>query len=182
MPEPFGTPREERIRNSRQVGAERAPEVIARRAREQAEASERLRTLGPEDLRAKAEALKAMDGVESIGPIKDEAEWERARRACRAHVIAAGAKGERVYYDELRVLTFDVTQMTLGHSMFGRMCAELNDPVDDGCVISALVVTQETGEPGPGFLEFAREQGYDLPLATLQRMAVEACQSGSIVG
>lgn len=62
--------------------------------------------------------------------------------------------------------------MTLGHSMFARMCEEINEDSDE-CLLSSWVVTQETGRPGSGFFDFARSKGYDLPLETLQRQVKE---------
>lgn len=41
-------------------------------------------------------------------------------------------------------------------------------------MLSAIVVTGDTGRPGEGFEGFAADHGFTAPLATLQRQVFEA--------
>lgn len=170
MPEPpsdKAMTREERIKWARAQAAENRDEILDRHEKQKADAAGRVQMLRDGEIRDRARLLDSDRTIPSIGPIKDEVPWANARRACRDYVIDSVRRDRRVNYDELRVLTYEVTGMTLGHSMFARMCMEINDATDD-CLLSSWVVTQETGRPGSGFFDFARSKGYDLPLETIQ--------------
>lgn len=160
--------REERIAYGKRVAAENRDEIQARTEKSKAEAVGRVRELAGDELRKRADELKSVEGVEFIGPEKSKREWIEARAACRQYVIDAVREDRLVFYDELRVLTYEVTGMTLGHSMFPRMCEEINDKKADGCLLSSFVVRKDDGQPGEGFYTFARSQGFDAPLETLQ--------------
>ena len=43
----------------------------------------------------------------------------------------------------------------------------------DGVLLSSIIVHQDDGKPGDGFLPYARELGFDAPVATLQRRVFE---------
>ena len=166
------TPREERIAKAKKVAAERGPELRDRHEAERASAAGRVSRLRKSELRDRVRMLEGDRQGQFIGPVQNPVSWENARRACRDYVIDAVRRGDRVVYDELRILTYEVTGLLLGHAMFARMCEEINEDSDQ-CLLSSWVVTQETRTPGAGFFAYARSQGYDLPLETLQRQARE---------
>jgi hypothetical protein len=62
--------------------------------------------------------------------------------------------------------------MKVGHNQFAELAMSINDKAD-GCLLSSIIVKADTGEPGEGFLPFARRSGFDAPVATLQRQAFD---------
>jgi hypothetical protein len=65
--------------------------------------------------------------------------------------------------------------MKVGHNSFGRLAMDTNRKADD-CLLSSIIVQASTGQPGTGFLPYARSQGFDAPLDTLQRQAFDTAR------
>ena len=166
------TPREERIAKAKKVAAERGPELRDRHEAEQASAAGRVSRLRQSELRDRVRMLEGDLQTQYIGPKETPVEWAKALRACRDYVIDAVRRGQLVTYNELRLLTYEVTGLLLGFSLYAQMCEQINKDSDE-CLLSSWVVTQETKRPGEGFFEFARSRGFDLPLETLQRQVRE---------
>jgi len=113
----------------------------------------------------------------SLGPEATPVEWDKAVEAARTVAIAAARRGEKITYGELRVAAYEVTGMKVGHSMFGRLCMETNR-ASDQCLLSSIIVKVDTGEPGKGFLPYARSQGFDGPVETMQRATFQHFAAG----
>ena len=62
--------------------------------------------------------------------------------------------------------------MKVGHNSYAELAMSINDKAD-GCLLSSIIVTADTGEPGAGFLPFARRSGFDVPVETLQRQVFD---------
>ncbi len=66
--------------------------------------------------------------------------------------------------------------MKVGHNQFAGLATSVKRP-GDGFLLSSIIVTVDTGKPGTGFLPFARRQGFDQSVATMQRHVFEHCGS-----
>jgi hypothetical protein len=60
----------------------------------------------------------------------------------------------------------------VGHNQFGELAMSVNRP-GDNCLLSAIIVGADTGEPGKGILPFARDEGFDQSLPTPQRLVFD---------
>jgi hypothetical protein len=67
-----------------------------------------------------------------------------------------------------------VTELKIGHSMYGRFCMELNQHDDHGCLLSSIIVHTGTDDPGPGLIPYAQSLGIDKPVRTMQSEVFEA--------
>jgi hypothetical protein len=56
--------------------------------------------------------------------------------------------------------------------MFATLMKAVNHE-SDGVLLSSIIVHQDDGKPGEGFLPYAKALGFDLPLETLQRQVWE---------
>jgi len=92
--------------------------------------------------------------------------------AARAVAIAAARRCQTVTYGELRVAAHEATGMKVGHNQYAALVMDVNRAAD-GCLLSAIVVRADTGEPGEGLLPFARRSGFEAPVETLQRQVWE---------
>jgi hypothetical protein len=107
-----------------------------------------------------------------MGPVKTPAEWSQAVSASRAVTIEAARQRRTVTYGELRIAAYELTGMKVGHSQFAELAMSVNEEAD-GCLLSSIIVGADTGEPGDGFLPFARRSGFDYPVAILQRQVFD---------
>lgn len=164
--------REERIVEARRRASATHHERAAAAAVKQVELTEHIRDLTPLDASSQAATINLDTSIPSLGPESTPVEWDAAVEAARSVVIGAARRGEKITYGELRVAAYEATGMKVGHSMFGRLCMETNR-ASDQCLLSSIIVKTDTGEPGRGFVPYARSQGFDAPVETLQRMTFE---------
>ncbi len=164
--------REERIAWAKQKAAETAPERARQREHEEAERSERIAAMGSEEANREAYDLVRDKSIPWMGPVSTPAEWSQAMAAARAVTIEAARQRRTVTYGELRIAAYEVTGMKVGHSQFAELAENINEEADH-CLLSSIVVTADTGEPGAGFLPFALRSGFDYPVATLQRQVFD---------
>ncbi len=167
--------REQRIEEAKR----RAADTSVERAESRAAADEDLRThveeMTPDEAATQASAINFDSSVKALGPIATPHEWDLAVAAARAVTIEAARRGETITYGELRVAVFEATGMKIGHDSFGRLAMDTNRKADD-CLLSSIIVQASTGQPGTGFLPYARSQGFDAPLDTLQRQAFDTAR------
>ena len=164
--------REERIAWAKQKAAETAPERARQREQEELERSERIAAMGSDEANRAAYDLSRDTSIPWIGPVATPHEWTRAVAAARAVTIEAARHRQTITYGELRIASFEVTGMKVGHNQFAELAMTINDKAD-GCLLSSIIVKADTGEPGAGFLPFARRSGFDYPVETLQRQVFE---------
>lgn len=107
-----------------------------------------------------------------MGPVSTPHEWALGVDAARAVSIEAARLRRTITYGELRVAAYEATGMKVGHNQFAELAISINRP-GDGCLLSSIIVKADTGKPGAGFLPFARRQGFDQPVATMQRHVFE---------
>ncbi len=167
--------KEQRIEEARK----RAEVTSAERAEARAVADEELRAniqdMTSQEAAAVASTINFDSSVKALGPIATPYEWDLAVAAARAVTIEAAKRGETITYGELRVAAYEATGMKVGHNSFGRLAMETNRK-SDGCLLSSVIVQASTGEPGSGLLPYARSQGFDAPVETLQRQAFDSFQ------
>ncbi len=119
-----------------------------------------------------AHQLAVDESIPWMGPVSKPHEWSLAVDAARAVTIEAARRRRKITYGELRVAAYETTGMKVGHNQFAELAMSINRP-GDGCLLSSIIVTADTGEPGGGFLPYARSLGFDAPLATPQRQAMD---------
>lgn len=167
--------REQRIEEARR----RAEATSAERADERAAAEAKLRArvhdMTPSEAAELASTINFDTSVKALGPIATPHEWDVAVAAARAVTIEAAARGETITYGELRMAAYEATAMKVGHNSFGRLAMETNKK-PDGCLLSSIIVQASTGEPGTGLLPYARSQGFNAPVKTLQQQVFDAFQ------
>jgi hypothetical protein len=112
-----------------------------------------------------------------MGPDKTPGSWDSARRAIRDAAIAAARHKRTLTYAEIQLVAYEATGLVLGGFLTGRMCGEVNRK-DDRCMLSSIIVSNETGRPGSGFEPFARSWGFTEPLPTLQRRVFDHFAGG----
>ena len=139
------------------MAAERAAEILA---------------MGSDDAGRVAQTIDRDDSVPWLGPIATPGQWSDAVVAARQVTIAAARQGRTITYGELRVAAYKATGMKVGHNQYADLAMAVNSG-DDGCLLSAIILEKGSGEPGGGFLPYARDQGFDEPVATLQRRVHE---------
>lgn len=128
--------------------------------------------MGSSEANRMAYLLSKDDSVSWLGPVSHPYEWTQAVDAARAVTIEAARRSRTVTYGELRLAAYKATDMMVGHNQFAGLAMGVNRP-GDKCLLSAIIVGANTGLPGMGFLPFARREGFDQPLPTLQRMVFE---------
>ena len=60
----------------------------------------------------------------------------------------------------------------VGHSMLAELVVVVNQE-SDGVLLSSIITHQDNRKPGEGFLPYAKDQGFDLPLEVMQRQVYE---------
>lgn len=165
-------PRHERIRAARGGAAARAPDREGELRRKRECLKRDLAATDPESAqRIVSEAAMAAD-ARYLGPDSTPIEWKSAVTIVRDVTIDAARRGETITCAAIRLAVLRDTAMLIGYSMFGRLVMETNRK-DDRVLISSIVVKKDSGLPGSGFLAYARSQGFDEPLATIQRHVFE---------
>ena len=164
--------REERIAWAKRKAAETAPERALQREQDELERSERIAAMGSEDANRAAYDLSRDTSIPWMGPIATPYEWAKAVAAGRSVTIEAAAQRRTITYGELRIAAYEVTGMKVGHNQFAELAMSINNKAD-GCLLSSIIVKADTGDPGTGFLPFARRSGFDAPVKTLQRQVFD---------
>jgi hypothetical protein len=164
--------REERIVWARRKAAESAPERARKRAEEEAERSARIASMGHAHANRASHELSIDKSIPWMGPVSTPHEWTEAVAAARAVVIEAAHRRRTVTYGELRLAAFETTGMKVGHNQYAELAMSINQRSDQ-CLLSAIIVQAASGEPGAGFLPYARSQGFDASLSTLQRQVFD---------
>lgn len=164
--------REERIAWAKQKAAETAADRAEQRQHDEVERAERIAAMGSGDANRIAHRLNQDTSIPWMGPVSTPHEWAQAVAAARAVTIEAARHEQTVAYGELRVAAYEATEMKVGHNQYAELAMSINDSAD-GCLLSSIIVKADTGEPGSGFLPFARRSGFDAPLKTLQRQVFD---------
>ena len=165
--------REERIVKARKMADKTKDERAARRAEEQEVLADRVASMSEPEVRTSAASINADNSIGYLAPVADPSSWHDALQAARTVVLECARRGRTLTYGELQVAAVAGSHRKIGYSMYGEFCMDLNDYEADGCLISSIIVTGDTGLPGPGLLPYARSVGIDLPVSTLQRQVFE---------
>ncbi len=173
--------RDERIVWARKKAAESAPVRAEELARKDTERAAEILALGPDGAGRAAQEIDRDDSVAWLGPVSTPHQWDQAVSAARVVAIAAAAQGRTLTYGELRVAAFKATGMKVGYSMYAQLAMSLNRK-SDGCLLSAIVVQKDSGAPGDGFVPYARSEGFDEPVAVLQRRVFEHFGAAEVGG
>jgi hypothetical protein len=168
--------REERIAWAKRKAAETAPERARQREQDAAERSARIASMGSGAASRAAHGLNQDASIPWLGSVATPHEWTRAVAAARAVTIEAARRGQTITYGELRMAAYEATGMKVGHNQYAQLAMEVNQ-ASDGCLLSSIIVQFDSGQPGAGFLPFARNQGFDEPLRALQRQVFEYFRS-----
>jgi len=160
--------REERIAWAKQEALKSSPERARQREVEQSERSARIAAMGAGAANREAYRLSQDSSIPWMGPVATPDVWSTAVAAARAVAIEAARHRRTITYGELRIAAFEATGMKVGHNQFAELAMSLNVK-SDGCLLSAIIVRADTRGPGDGFVPYARSQGFDQPLASLQR-------------
>ena len=163
--------REGRIDRARQMAAETSEERAAQRAADADARSQEIASMGHDVASTEARRINADASIGYLGPVATQHEWTLALAAAREVVIGLARRGQTLTYGELQVAAHRGSGRKIGHSMYGTLCMELNHPGQDDCLISSIIVTADTGEPGPGLIPFARSVGMTGSIESLQRDA-----------
>jgi hypothetical protein len=164
--------REERIAWAKVKAAETAPERARQSEQEAAERSARIASMGSDAASKAAYGLNQDSSIPWLGSVATPHEWTQAVAAARAVTIEAARRKQMITYGELRMAAYETTGMKVGHNQFAQLAMEVNQ-ASDGCLLSSIIVQSDSGQPGSGFLPFARSQGFDEPLRVLQRHVFE---------
>jgi len=160
--------REERIAEARIRGAASAESRAAQEEERAKQIHDRLVRVGPEEAQRRVSAAQLGRGTRYVGPIKTPGDWDRAVEIARDVTIEAARNRRTITYGELRYAVLDELDALVGWSMFGQLAMRVNVE-SDGVLLSAIIVHQSDGKPGDGFIPYARSQGFDGEVATLQR-------------
>ena len=164
--------REERIEKARQLAKENAPQRDDQDRKRAALLHQRLSNVGASQAQRHVTALEQSGSAAYLGPAKTPQEWERAVELARLVTIARAKRRDTITYGEIEWAIYDELKMLVGHSMFPTLM-EAVDQESDGALLSSIIVTQDDGKPGEGFLPYARSFGFDLPLEALQRQVYD---------
>lgn len=124
--------------------------------------------MGPAQANRTAYLLHTDTSIPWLGPVSTPHEWSQAVAAARGVAIEAARRRQTITYGECRLAEYEATNMKVGHNQYAELTADINE-LGDGCMLSAIIVKADTGDPGAGFYPFARASGFDAPLSTLQR-------------
>jgi hypothetical protein len=164
--------REERIEKARRLAKEKAPRRDDQDRKRAALLHQRLSNVGASQAQRRVSALEQSGDVTYLEPGKTPGEWAGAVELARLVTIARAKRRDTITHGELEWAIYDEFKMLVGHSMFPTLM-EAIDQESDGVVLSSIVVAQDDGKPGDGFLPYARSLGFDLPVETLQRQVYE---------
>jgi len=167
--------REQRIEEARRRAGATSVERAESRAVAEHDLRAHIQKMTPLEAAAVASTINFDSSVQALGPVATPYEWDLAVAAARAVTIEAAKSGKTITYGELRVAAYEATAMKVGHNSFGRLAMETNEKAD-GCLLSSIIVQASTSEPGTGFLPYARSQGFDAPVETLQRQVFVSFQ------
>ncbi len=169
--------REKRIAWARRKVAENAPKRAQHREREEAERSARIAAMGSVKANGVAYHVSRDSSIPWLGSVSTPHEWSQAVAATRAVTIQAARLQRTITYGELRIAAYEITGMKVGHNQYADLAMNINQRSDE-CLLSSIIVKADSGKPGDGFLPFARSEGFDQPVATLQRQVFEHFMSG----
>jgi hypothetical protein len=164
--------REERIEKARQMAAERAPHREVEVQKRANRLQQRLADVGAAQAQRHVTAAEQSGNAVYLEPVKTPREWANAVELARLVTITRAKRRDRITYGEIKWAIFDGLRMLVGHSMFATLMEAVNHE-SDGVLLSSIIVHQDDGKPGEGFLPYAKGLGFDLPLETLQRQVWE---------
>lgn len=155
------------------MAAETSEERAVQREAEVEARSNDIASMGHVVAGSEASKINRDQSIGYLGSIATQHEWNQALAAAREVVIEKARRGETLTYGELQVAAYRASGRKIGHSMYGTFCMELNRHGEDGCLISSIIVTVDTGDPGPGLIPFARSLGINKSIESLQRAVFE---------
>jgi len=164
--------REERIEKARRMAAGNAPRREAEAQQRSSRIAQRLSNVGVSQAQRHVTAAEQSDDAVYLGLVKTPREWERAVELARLVTITRAKRRDTITYGEIKWAIFDELHMLVGHSMFADLVVAVNRQ-SDGVLLSSIIVHQDDRKPGEDFLPYAKDQGFDLPLETLQRQVYE---------
>ena len=170
--------REERIEKARQMAAGNAPQREAVAQQRASRIAQRLANVGASQAQRHVTAAEQSGDAVYLEPDTKPQEWERAVELARLVTITRAKRRDTITHGEIKWAIFDELHMLVDHSMFADLMIAVNQE-SDGVLMSSIIVHQDDGKPGEGFLPYAREMGFDLPLETLQRQVYEHFGAGS---
>jgi hypothetical protein len=159
--------RESRIAEARRRAQQTSQERAAERASADAERIDKIRELSTEDAASTAADINFDPSIKALGPIATPHEWIVAVETARQVTIDAACRSQTITYGELRVAAYEATGMKVGHNSFANLAMETNRKTDE-CLLSSIIVRAATGTPGDGFLPYARSQGFDGTVTSIQ--------------
>ena len=164
--------REERIEKARRMAAENAPQREAMEQQRATRIAQRLSAIGASQAQRHVTAAEQSGNAEYLGSFKTPREWDQAVELARSVTITRARRRDTITYGEIKWAILDELRMLVGHSMFAELVVAV-DRASDGVLLSSIIVHQDDGMPGEGFLPYAKDLGFDLPLKTLQRQVFE---------
>lgn len=164
--------KDERIAEARRRAEETSEERAAERTATDAQRIDKIRELSTEGAASTAAGINFDPTIKALGPLATPHEWTVAVDAARQVTIDAARRGETITYGELRVAAYEATGMKLGHSSFASLAMESNRKSDE-CLLSSIIVRASTGTPGDGFLPYARSQGFDRTVTSIQQQVFD---------
>jgi hypothetical protein len=154
------------------MAVENAPGREAEAYKQANRIAQRLSNVGASQAQRHVTAAEQSGNAVYVGPVKTPREWDRAVELARLVTITRAKRHDTITYGEIKWAIYDELRMLVGHSMFATLMEAANHG-SDGVLLSSIIVHQDDGKPGEGFLPYAREMGFDLPLETLQRQVYE---------
>jgi hypothetical protein len=149
------------------MAADNAPRREAEAQQRASHIAQRLSNVGASQAQRHVTAAEQSGNAVYLGPVKTPREWDRAVELARLVTITRAKRRDTITYGEIKWAIFDELRMLVGHSMFATLMEAVNHE-SDGVLLSSIIVHQDDGKPGEGFLPYARGMGFDLPLETLQ--------------
>jgi hypothetical protein len=164
--------REERIERARQMAAERAPQREVQVQQRANRLQQRLSDVGASQAQRHVTAAEQSGNAVYLGPVKTPREWDNAVELARLVTFTRAKRRDKITYGEIKWAIFDELRMLVDPSMFANLMEAVNHE-SDGVLLSSIIVHQDDGKPGEGFLPYAKGLGFDQPLETLQRLVYE---------
>ncbi len=167
--------REQRIQEARRRAKANSGERAKQKAAAEESLRDRIENMSPDEAAALASSINFDTSIHALGPVATPHEWDLAVTATRTVTIEAARRRQTITYGELRMAAYETTGMKVGHNSFGRLAMETNK-ASDNCLLSSIIVRASTGTPGAGLDGYARSQGFDAPLETLQQQVFDHFQ------